>query len=72
MTRQVAQIVADGSPGGGDDDYPADLDGSLVGKKCSEEQNGFTRHGQAGVFQHHAQKDCPVTVVRKESGEELE
>ena len=64
-SQQVAEVVAQRRPHGGDHHHPHQVQPAVETEVPGIQQNGFTRYQQTGVFQHHAEEDDPVAVVRE-------
>lgn len=65
-TQGVTKAVAERRPGNRYPDRPYELNLALVSEEPRKQQDGFTRQGQATVFQHHAEEHHPVPVPGEE------
>src|SRR5215813_9539667 len=48
--------------GGRNQHHQRETEYSRRAEIAGDEENGFTGHGQPGIFEHHAKEDCPITV----------
>ena len=65
-TQRVAKAVAERRSGNRYPDSPKESNFALVSEEPREQQDGFTRDGQAAVLQHHAEEHHPVAVPGEE------
>jgi len=64
--QRVAETIAERRPGNRYSDRPNQSYLALVSQKTCKKQDGFAGHGQAAVFQHHAEEYHPVAVPAEE------
>src|SRR5215813_10003847 len=62
MSDGEADIVAGDRAGGRNQHHQRETEYSRRAEIAGDEENGFTGHGQPGIFEHHAKEDCPITV----------
>ena len=73
VADEVSQVVAQGGGQGADQDDPRQVQLALgVSEKAGEEQNGLTRHRNAGIFQKQGHAHRPIAVVIEKIAEEFE